>query len=185
MGINLNKVAKKAKNYKHVLLVMRHAKAEPFADGGDQQREITDKGAKQAKEVAKGLAGLKLVPDRIVCSSAVRASQTLDRMLKVFGDDPKVDYRQSLYDGGMQAVFDELANTKDKVGTLMVLGHEPTVSISCQWLASSDSDTTKLDLLNLGLSTASVVVLASDKPFAQWQVHNAQVLAVIDAKDFD
>ena len=43
MGVNLSKVEKKAKNYSHVLLVMRHAKAEPFNDKGDHDREITDK----------------------------------------------------------------------------------------------------------------------------------------------
>ena len=123
MGVNLSKVEKKAKNYSHVLLVMRHAKAEPFNDKGDHDREITDKGEKQAKIVAKGLVGMKLLPDRVACSGAVRARQTLERMLKVFGDHPKVEYRQALYDGGMQAVFDELANAKDKTRVLMVLGH--------------------------------------------------------------
>lgn len=176
---------KKAKNYSHVLLVMRHAKAEPFNDKGDHDREITDKGEKQAKIVAKGLVGMKLLPDRVACSGAVRARQTLERMLKVFGDHPKVEYRQALYDGGMQSVFDELANAKDKTRVLMVLGHEPTVSVSCQWLASSDSDKVKLDLLNLGMSTASVVVFGSDQPFSRWQVHDAELLAVLSPKDFD
>ncbi len=164
---------------------MRHAKAEPFNDKGDHDREITDKGRKQAKIVAKGLVGMKLLPDRVSCSGAVRARQTLERMLKVFGDDPKVEYRQALYDGGMQAVFDELANAKDKTRVLMVLGHEPTVSVSCQWLASSDSDMVKLDLFNLGMSTASVVVFGSDQPFSRWQVHDAELLAVLSPKDFD
>ena len=63
MGTSLKKVAKKAKDYKYVLLVMRHAKTEPFGDGGDAGRELTDKGRKQAKAVAKGLAAHKMVPD--------------------------------------------------------------------------------------------------------------------------
>lgn len=150
MGTSLKKVAKKTKEYKYVLLAMRHAKTEPFGgNGSDVGRELTDKGRKQAKTVAKGLAAFKMVPTRIACSSATRARQTCDRMLKVFGDDPKVDYRQSLYEGGVQSVFDELAQTKEKHRTLLVLGHEPTISIACQWLASTESDPTLLDLLNL------------------------------------
>ena len=135
MGTSLKKVAKKAKDYKYVLLVMRHAKTEPFGDGGDAGRELTDKGRKQAKAVAKGLAAHKMVPTRIACSSATRARQTCDRMLKVFGDDPKVDYRQSLYEGGVQSVFDELAQTKEKHRELLVLGHEPTMSSLIELLA--------------------------------------------------
>ena len=49
MGTSLKKVAKKAKDYKYVLLVMRHAKTEPFGDGGDAGRELTDKGVSRRK----------------------------------------------------------------------------------------------------------------------------------------
>ena len=55
MGIKLSKVAKAAKKYDHILIIMRHAKAEPFGDKGDSERELTDKGLKQAKAVGKGI----------------------------------------------------------------------------------------------------------------------------------
>ena len=164
MGIKLSKVAKTAKKYDHILIIMRHAKAEPFGDKGDSERELTDKGLKQAKAVGKGIESLGLVP---------------------FGDKPIVDYRISLYDGGVQAVFDELAHVKAKNRVFMIVGHEPTVSISAQWLASADSDGERLDLLNLGLSPASIVIMGSNKPFDEWQVHSGELLAVINVKDFD
>ena len=198
MGIKLSKVAKAAKKYDHILIIMRHAKAEPFGDKGDSERELTDKGLKQAKAVGKGIESLGLVPDQISCSSVTRTRQTLDRMLKAnqkqspikgmlktFGDKPIVDYRISLYDGGVQAVFDELAHVKAKNRVFMIVGHEPTVSISAQWLASADSDGERLDLLNLGLSPASIVIMGSNKPFDEWQVHSGELLAVINVKDFD
>ena len=53
MGIKLSKVAKAAKKYDHILIIMRHAKAEPFGDKGDSERELTDKGLKQAKAVGE------------------------------------------------------------------------------------------------------------------------------------
>ena len=86
MGIKLSKVAKTAKKYDHILIIMRHAKAEPFGDKGDSERELTDKGLKQAKAVGKGIESLGLVPDQISCSSVTRTRQTLDRMLKTFGE---------------------------------------------------------------------------------------------------
>ena len=185
MGIKLSKVAKAAKKYDHILIIMRHAKAEPFGDKGDSERELTDKGLKQANAVGKGIESLGLVPDQISCSSVTRTRQTLDRMLKTFADKPIVDYRISLYDGGVQAVFDELAHVKAKNRVFMIVGHEPTVSISAQWLASADSDGERLDLLNLGLSPASIVIMGSNKPFDEWQVHSGELLAVINVKDFD
>mgnify|MGYP000593548567 FL=1 len=35
------------------------------------------------------------------------------------------------------------------------------------------------------MSTASVVVFGSDQPFSRWQVHDAELLAVLSPKDFD
>ena len=70
MASNLKSVAKQAKDYKYILLVMRHAKTEPFNAHGDFERCLLDKGLKQAKRVAKGLKGMGLVPDVIDCSSA-------------------------------------------------------------------------------------------------------------------
>ena len=54
MGVNLSKVEKKTKNYSHVLLVMRHAKAEPFNDKGDHDREITDKARSRRRSSPRG-----------------------------------------------------------------------------------------------------------------------------------
>lgn len=185
MGANPNKVAKRVRKYDHILIIMRHAKAEPFNTDGDYGRELTPKGLKQAKKVAKGLADMGLVPDIIVCSAARRARQTCEKMLKTFGDAPKVDYHQSLYEGGVQTVLDELTHAKDKTRVLMVLGHEPTVSIASQWIASSDSDSERLDLLNLGLGTAGVVMFGSERPLQEWQVHSGDLIAVMNPDDFD
>ena len=183
--MNVRKAAKKAKDYEHVLLVMRHAKTEPSNAQGDFERELLDKGLKQAKRMAKGLKSMGLTPDQIDCSSAVRARQTCARMLKVFGAGPKVDYTKSLYEAGMQSVFDALASCKDKRRTLLVLGHEPTVSMACQWLAGPGSDPDAADLLTLGMSTACVAVFGSDEPFRKWGTHEADLICVLAPKDFD
>lgn len=185
MSSRMSKTAKKAKQYDHVLILMRHAKAEAMGEQGDYDRPLAPKGLKQAKKVAKGLRDMKLVPETIGCSTALRAQQTCGRLLKVFGDKTQVDYHQSLYDGGMQAIFDELAHAKGKTHVMMVLGHEPTISICGRWLASEDSKADRVDLLNLGVQTAGLVILGSDKPFAQWQLHDGDLLAVMSPVDFE
>ncbi|NEG96943.1 phosphoglycerate mutase [Bifidobacterium sp. SMB2] len=183
MGVNLNKVAKKANAYQYQLIIMRHAKAESGSSGGDIDRELSEKGRKQAKKVGKALAAISLVPDQISCSGAVRTRQTLERMLKYFGDKPSVDYRQSLYDGGMQALLDELGHVKSGTRRLMIIGHDPTVSVASQWLASPDSDQAMLNILGLGMSPATVVIMGSDKPFEKWGIRDGNLVAVLTAKD--
>lgn len=185
MAVKLGKVRKAIGEYDHILIMMRHAQAEPGSLTSDRGRGLTDKGRKQAKTVAKGLLDLGVNPDRIICSGAQRAVETCERMLKVFGDGPKVDYRQSLYDGGMQAILDELGHIKPQTRSALVLGHEPVMSIASQWMADSQSDPSLIDLLNLGFSTASIAVFGSDTPLGEWQLHSGRLLAVISPKDFD
>ena len=183
MSSDMKKIAKQAKKYRSLLILMRHAKADSHAET-DQERELTEKGYKQAKKVAKGLSGLGLVPDAIVCSGALRTRQTLEKMLKVFGDAPTVEYRQSLYDSGKQAVWDELAQAHEETERLMIIGHEPVISMTAGSMATKDSDSALLALLHVGVSNAAVVMLGSDKPFGQWSEHDAELLAVLTPKDF-
>ncbi|RBP97991.1 phosphoglycerate mutase [Bifidobacterium aemilianum] len=185
MGVNIKKVAKKAGGYQYLLMVMRHAKTKQSSPDGDFARPLTDKGDKQAKKMAKGLVKVDLVPDRIAASSAQRAQETLEIMLKYLGDQPKVDSHKSLYEDGVQAIWDQLAQSKDKTHRLMVLGHEPTLSVTCQWLASPASDPGLLDLLNVGLSPASIAIFGANKPLKDWCTHEADLLAFIRPKDLD
>ena len=177
-------LGKRLKKHDYVLMLMRHCKTEGANAEGDLHRELTDKGLKQAKRMAEGLKECGLVPDRIACSAAERARQTMDRMLEVFGDDPKVLCHMSLYEEGMQAVWEQLGQVPAKTRRFMVIGHEPTISTVAGWIASQDSDPSLLALLGVGVSTGSVVVFGGDKPFDQWQPHDAELLAVLSPRDF-
>ena len=186
MNDSLRPLAKRARRASHVLVLMRHAKAEPLEDapgGRDIDRGLVGKGRRQASRVADGLDRLGLVPDRILCSGAVRARQTLEGMLPTFGDGPVVDYRRSLYDGGFQDMLDQIVRVPDGTRTLMVLAHEPTVSMAAQRLAGDDSDPHCLDLIGLGMPTATVAILVSDKGFPDWTPGGASLIGVLRPKD--
>ena len=183
MSVNLSKVAKKAKDYPYLLVLMRHAKTEATNKDGDEERELTDKGRKHSKKVAKALKSMDLFPDLIACSGATRARQTAERLLKVFGDKPEIAYRQSLYEPGMQSYIDEILGAPGKTRILMIVGHEPTMSSLAQWLSSGESKRAFLDAVKLGFSPASVAILGSDKPFDQWDIDSQKLIGVFSPKD--
>lgn len=178
-------LSSQAKQYPYIVMVMRHGDAQAHGKHGDFDRELTDKGKKQAKHVAKGLMHCKLIPDTVVCSPAKRASQTMDKMLKRFGDKPRVDVDKDLYDGGIDAVMQQIYHARQSTHTLMIIGHEPIVSMACQWIANPATSADYQGMLRLGLSTGSVVVLGSPTPINQWSVRSADVLAVMRPKDFE
>lgn len=180
---SLKKLAKKAKDYPYLLIIMRHAKAEPALDNKDSERELTDKGRKQAKKVAKGLINLKMVPDAIVCSGAIRARQSAEKLLDAFGDGPAIEYRQALYESGPKAMWEELKNADPAVHRLMLICHEPSVSMMTGKLAKKDSDSADLTVLSVGISSATVAILGSSQPFSQWEAHSADLLAVLSPKE--
>lgn len=186
MSVNLTQAGDRARDYEYVLVLMRHAKAEKESDSDDDSaREITDKGRKQAKRVAKALDAIGLNPDAMAVSGAKRARQTADRMLKVFGDKPEVAYHKKLYTDGMQGISDVLSSAKKKVHSILVVGHEPSISLAAQWWAHDDDVEAEsdYDTLQLGLSPAAFVILGAHKPFNQWDLHQADVIATATAKD--
>ena len=101
------------------LLLWRHAEAEDGAPDG--ARELTARGRKQARAVARWLT--KRLPDdcRILVSPAARAQQTAATLERPLKTDPRVDVGASASD------VLAAAGWPDGVGTVLVVGHQPTL----------------------------------------------------------
>ena len=117
--INVNRVTGQ-----HTLLLMRHAKSSYPPGVADHERPLAPRGIREA-----GLAGDWLranVPaiDAVLCSTATRARQTLAKS----GIDATVRYSERLYGATPGMMIDEINGVADTVNTLLVVGHEPTVS---------------------------------------------------------
>ncbi|BDR53089.1 phosphohistidine phosphatase [Bombiscardovia nodaiensis] len=179
----LEQVGQEAQRYPYTLLLMRHAQAESVGAEGDRSRPLSLLGRQQASRMGRALTQERLIPDRIACSGALRTRQTLERMLPDFGDGPSVDYRESLYSSGLQAVWDELGQTKADEHRLLILTHEPTVSAGAQLLADTESAESSLLQLDLGMSPASIALFASSEPIAAWTPHSARLLALFGPRD--
>ncbi len=103
------------------LVVVRHAKAEADAAGGDHERALTARGRAQAEQVAEVVAALGAgvpAPTLVLTSSARRAVQTAEPLGRRLPSVP-VDVDASLY----------RADADDLVDRLRLLGDEPTVVV--------------------------------------------------------
>lgn len=85
------------------------------ATKGDSERELTDKGLKQAKAVGEGIESLGLVPTKSPARPLPARARRWTACSRPLATKPIVDYRISLYDGGVQAVFDELATSRPRI----------------------------------------------------------------------
>jgi phosphohistidine phosphatase len=116
------------------LVLLRHAKAETPGELPDFERRLTDRGRSDADAAGSWLADERLRPQLVLCSPARRTRQTWQGVsVGLTQADPEtgsaeVHYEQRLYDGGRTEVIDLLRAVPDAVGTVLVIGHNPTMS---------------------------------------------------------
>ncbi len=111
-----------------ILLLLRHAKAEPGGQGGDFERALTERGEADARRLGRHLRENGPLPQRALVSPARRTRQTFALVAAALGDAaPAVDHDDALFEA---AAGDLLAAVRDIEGAerLMVVGHNPAVA---------------------------------------------------------
>jgi phosphohistidine phosphatase len=109
------------------LWLLRHAKSSWDADDlDDHERPLAPRGIHGAERMSIFLAREPQLPTVVLCSTAVRARQTLDLVLPALGD-PELVFESRLYTFEAGPVIDRLREVSDEVSSLMVVGHNPAI----------------------------------------------------------
>lgn len=112
---------------RRTLLVLRHAKTEDSRPGSkDSERRLTPDGERHALEVGEYLRIQDITVDTVLCSSAVRARQTLE-LLKL-GDqlDPdRVEIADRFYNAGTDTLVNAVRELPDDCQVVLLVGHAP------------------------------------------------------------
>lgn len=122
------------------LLVMRHAKSSWATQGlADHDRPLNRRGRAAAAVMACWLESQGLVPDRVLCSTALRTRETAALMRDAVSTFPMPDVEARLYHADAQrmaALLREVAEAE----RLMLIGHQPGLSALVAHLAMPDAD---------------------------------------------
>lgn len=106
------------------LILMRHAKTEPWGEGIDDfGRALTPRGKEDARMMAEELVGRGWSPGRILVSTARRARETCSEVARIV-EGEKVRPMESLYLAGVRGLASAVAQN-DAAATLMLIGHNP------------------------------------------------------------
>lgn len=138
------------------LIVMRHAKSSWDSDASsDHARPLTGRGRREARAIAVRLVSMGWIPDRIGCSDAVRAVETLDAVREVLRDrappgalpdealaerDPRAIPTRvtgALYHAGPDGFRDVVAGFEAESHTVLVVGHNPGWEQVVAWLTGT------------------------------------------------
>jgi phosphohistidine phosphatase len=162
------------------LILMRHAKSD-YPDGvADHERPLASRGQREA-----GLAGDWLRSDPLIvppvqavlCSTATRTRETLART----GLNAEVRFVDRIYDATPGAVIDEINDTEDTFGfdvrTLLVIGHEPTVSQLALGLAAIEgTNSAAAEQISAKFPTSALAVLRIGGPWRSVELGGAALV---------
>jgi phosphohistidine phosphatase len=138
------------------LMLMRHAKSAYPPGVVDHDRPLAPRGVREAGLGGDWLRASQPGIDAVLCSTATRARETLAGA----GIDAPVQYRERLYDTTTGTAIDELNRVPDSVFTLLLVGHEPTMSALALGLAADEgTDDAAVQRISQKYPTSGIAVL--------------------------
>lgn len=146
---------------KHLHL-LRHAKSEWTATSNrDHDRPLAERGEEAADLIGHRLALEAFSPDLVLCSSALRARQTLSRVADSGGFTWPTLYDEALYGADAQALLAAIAAVDPAVNSLLLVGHNPGLQDLALAL-SSRGDASLKDRLAHKVPTGAFIEITID-----------------------
>jgi len=135
---------------------MRHAKSDYPPGVADHDRPLAPRGIRQAGLAGDWLRASAPAIDGVLCSTATRTRQTLVNTRI----DAPVRYSDRLYATTPGTMIDEINTVDDSVGTLLVIGHEPTISALALGLGGAgDTNIGAAERISAKFPTSAIAVL--------------------------
>jgi phosphohistidine phosphatase len=110
------------------LWLLRHAKSS-WSDAGlrDEDRPLAPRGELAADRIRDYLDAEGIHPELALCSSALRARQTLARVMPALGSEPEVHIEPALHTFDADVLLDRLGRISSDVSSALLVGHNPAI----------------------------------------------------------
>lgn len=147
-----------------LLYLLRHAKSS-WDDPGveDRNRPLAPRGRRAAQRIAEHLRGGGVAPALVLCSSSLRARQTLAAVVPELESDAELRIEGALYSAGADELLARLRAVPESVPSVLLIGHNPGLQELALSLACGGG---ALERLRERFPTAALATLAI--PTAGW-----------------
>ena len=151
---------------KRTLLLMRHAKSDlPTISVSDFDRPLNIRGNADALLIGQWITDHDCIPDKILCSSAVRAQQTVHHICQnTKGASRTVEINTDLYHADLNQLLKMLKGSEDATSQLLMIGHNPGFSDLLRYLCSG----AKYPTVEQSMTTAALAVIQFNIPWAMF-----------------
>jgi phosphohistidine phosphatase len=130
------------------LILVRHAQSDKNAPSRkDFDRPLNRRGERDASAMAERFAKIGLRTDALISSPALRACTTAEAFARQLGLPVQTDIR--IYEAGIQELQETVRSLDDRLGTVVLVGHNPGLSNFLRYL----TDENYADLPTTGIAT--------------------------------
>jgi phosphohistidine phosphatase len=117
--------------------LLRHAKSSwEDATLADHDRPLASRGRRATKSLARHLKREGIEPELVLCSSALRARETLEGISPALGA-ASVSIEERLYGASGTVLIERLREIPDNVQSVLLIGHNPAVQQAALDLAGT------------------------------------------------
>ena len=110
------------------LYLLRHGKSDwNVSGGGDHERPLNKRGRGSAQIIGRYLSGLEHFPQKVICSSAQRAEETVRLAAEAGNWSCPVHVTDRLYACSSADLLDFLRGCSDDDQSLLLAGHMPSL----------------------------------------------------------
>jgi phosphohistidine phosphatase len=166
----------------NTLYLLRHAKSS-WEDSGldDHDRPLAPRGERAGAAMERHLRATGVRPDLVICSTAVRARQTLALVAAGLGErsGPEVVFDRRIYGASATGLLDRLREVDEAVRSVLLVGHQPGIQDLALALIGAGEG---LDRISGKFPTAALATIAVPPPWSRLERGTGRVLDVVKPK---
>lgn len=158
------------------IYLLRHAKSSWKDESlSDIERPLNGRGKKAADTMGAFLKREKILVDLVLSSSAVRARQTIDRVLVSANIVTDVRFDERIYEAGVQRLVEIVRQIENGKKNVVLVGHNPGFEELLEWLTGTIERMQTGALAKIGLKTSSWNSVSEKSGTLEWIVRPKQL----------
>ena len=142
-----------------VLVLLRHAKAERGGYERDHERELTDRGRRDAAAAGRWLVEHAIGLDEVICSTSARTQQTAEELWTSGCPEAEVHFDHRVYLASPPTLLGVVRQADPEAAVVMVVGHAPGIPALASLLADGEGSSAAHQLMSEGFPTSALAVL--------------------------
>lgn len=167
------------------LYFLRHAKSD-WSDMmlSDHERPLNGRGRRACVKIGLALLQRKVSPGLVLCSTATRARETLERVMSAGALDWPVSFQADLYGASADRILSLVRQQSDDHESLLLVGHNPGFQDLVLGLTGEEVSEGMMARIARKMPTAAFAELAFDcRSFQQISLHTGRLEQFFKPKD--